>query len=73
MKKFKDEAMVVLFVLVALAVCWLSAAVFTIFPWTTEEFEWWYLPQAITVGVVDWGVLWFAWKILLCGVLEDEE
>ena len=73
MKKLKDDAMVVLFALVALAVCWLSAAVFTIFPWINGEFEWWYFPQAITVGVVDRGVLWFAWKILLSGVLEGEE
>lgn len=73
MKKLKDNAMVALFVLVALAVCWLSAAVFTIFPWTTEEFKWWYVPQVITVGVVDWGVLWIAGSILLCGVLEEKE
>lgn len=72
MKKFKDDAMVMLFVLVALAVCWLSAAVFMIFPWTTE-FKWWYFPQVITVGVVDWVVLWIAGKILLCGVLEEKE
>ena len=73
MEKLKDDAMVVLFVLVAIAACWLSAAVFAIFPWTTEELKWWYFPQVITVGVVDWGVLWVAWRILLCGVLEEKE
>jgi hypothetical protein len=72
MEKFKDDAMVMLFVLVALAVCWLSAACFMIFPWT-DEFKWWYLPQVITVGVVDWGTLWIAGRILLCEVLEEEE
>lgn len=73
MEKFKDDVMVALFVLIALAVCWLSAAVFMIFPWTTEEFKWWYIPQGITVGVFDWVVLWAAWKILFCGVLEEKE
>ena len=73
MEKLKDDAMVALFVLVVLAVCWLSAAVFTIFPWIAEEFKWWYFPQVITVGVVDWGVLWVAGRILLCGVLEEKE
>ena len=73
MEKLKDDATVALFVLVVLAVCWLSAAIFMIFPWSTQEFKWWYFPQVITVVVVDWGVLWVAYRILLCGVLEEKE
>lgn len=66
MGKIKLEVRLFLYVLVILALCWLSAAAFAIFPWTDDQLKWWYFPQIFTIIFVDGAVLYAAWELLQC-------
>ena len=66
MKELLEKARLPIFFLISVGVCWGVAFIFSVFPWSTNEYKWWYFPEVITVGTVAGFILWGAWEILIC-------
>ena len=66
MKELLEKARLPIFFLISVVVCWGVAFIFSVFPWSTNEYKWWYFPEVITVGTVAGGILLGAWEILIC-------
>ena len=66
MKELLEKARLPIFFLISVVVCWGVAFIFSVFPWSTNEYKRWYFPEVITVGTVAGFILWGAWEILIC-------